>query len=148
MTLVDNSSNAGVEARVISSNIISGSMEAEGSNSLGLSSSTLVDNSSNAGVETRVVSSRIISGSMEAEGSNSLSLNSSNAGVEARVIIIISSSSSSSNGGSHMLLRSGALVRLVTPIACGISLSPLRLQERQCTDPTCAHGVAPEGIVT
>ena len=87
-----------------------------------LSSNTLVNNSSNAGV----ISSSIIGGSMEAEGSNSLSLNSSNAGVEARIIII----SSSSNGGSHMLLRSGALGRLVTPIACGISLSPLRLQQR------------------
>ena len=49
MTLVDNSNNGGVEARVISSSTISGSMEAEGSNSLSLSSSNLVGNSSNAG---------------------------------------------------------------------------------------------------
>ena len=41
-TLVGNSSNAGVKTRVISSNIISGSMEAEGSKSLGLSCSTVV----------------------------------------------------------------------------------------------------------
>ena len=119
MTSVDNSSNAGVEARVISSNVISGSMEAEGSNSLSLSSSTLMGNCSNAGVEARVISIR---GSMEAQGS-------------------ISSSISG-------IMRSGALVRLVSPIACGISLSPLRLKERQCTGPTCAHGVAPEGIGT
>ena len=125
MTLVDNSSNAGVEARGISSSIISGSMEAEGSNSLSLSCSTLMDNSNNAGVEARVIRSSSISGSMgtqgsisisgsgsmEAEGSNSLSL----------------SSTSSTSGGGHMLLRSGALVRLVTPIACGINLNPLRL---------------------
>ena len=64
-----------------------------------ISSMTLVDNSSNAGVKTRVISSSI-NGSMEAEGSIS------------------------SISGSR---RSGALVRLVTPIACGVSLSPLRL---------------------
>ena len=63
--MVDNSSNAGVEARVFSSSIISGSVAAEGSNRLPLSSSTLVDNSSNAGVEARGISSSI-SGSMEA----------------------------------------------------------------------------------
>ena len=93
--------------------------------SCSISSSTLVANSCNAGVETRVVSSSIINSSMEAEGSNSLSVNSSNAGVVARGIIIIIGSSS--NGGSHMLRRSGALVRLVTLIACYIGLNPLRL---------------------
>ena len=86
-------------------------------------SMTLVDDSSNTGVEARVIGSSSISGSMKAQ-------------------------SSSSSSGDHMLLRSGALVRLATPIACGISLSPLRLQERQRTDSTFAHGVAPEGIGT
>ena len=113
MPLVDNSSNAGAEARVINGSSISGSMEAQDSSS-SISSS--------------------ISGSMEAEGSNSLSLS------------LSSSSSSSSSTGGHMLLRSGALVRLATPIACGIRLSPQRLQERQSTDTTFARGVTPESI--
>ena len=77
-----------------------------------IGSMTLVGNRSNAGVEARVISISISgSGGMEAEGSSSLGL---------------SSNSSSSSGDGHMLLRSGALVRLVIPIACGISLSPLR----------------------
>ena len=133
MTLVGNSSKAGVEARVISGSIISCSMETEGSNSSSLYRNILMDNSSKAGVEARGISGSIISGGMETEGSNSLSLssstlmdNSSNAGVRGQAISS-SRSSNSTSGVGPMLLRSGALVRLVSPIACGISLSPLRL---------------------
>ena len=85
-----------------------------------------------------------ISGSMETQGS----ISSISGSVESEGSNSLSNLSSSSSSGGHMFLRSGALVRLVTPIACGIILSALRLQEYQYRDSTFAHGVAPEGIGT
>ena len=110
MTSVDNSSNAGVEARLRSSSI-SGKMEAQGSSSsLSLSSSSEWKYGS-AGQQQQHQRQCGCAGQPQ-QGHYYFCGNSSSAGVEARAISSSSSSCSCSRSSGHMPLWSGTLMRL------------------------------------